>query len=516
MEELEWSAVYDDEGSIYYHNSRTDETSWEIPDKFNPPEEPNVKAEGDGNNTEGGGTWEKHVDESSGDVYYYNPTTEVTTWDKPEGYVEVEDDDTKEATEGDKAEEDKADNDDVKDTTITKQEEEEEALPSSPIGGPEDDGVGEEQEEEEEAVLPNSPIGRSHNDDDDDDERLPASPIGGDSDDDNGDNSPTKGSSSGAWEKHETDDGQVYYYNPDTEETTWDTPAGYDGDATTKGDDDDDDDDDKDADEKKAAVKKEEPVAQASDSNNKGSWEQLKDEEGNVYYYNSQTEVTQWDKPEDFDESATTAAVVADAASPKPEAAAKESDAKAPAKTSGWEKLQDDDGNVYYYNSQTEVTQWEAPDGFDESAVVAVSDKEDAAEEFSSSPKPAAETNDKAAAGGGGKWEKYTDEEGRTYYYNATSGETQWEAPEGFVDDGNDDDDDEKKADEGDEFQPSPTRSPSPMATDEEDDEKERVKEEPEPEPEPEIDPAVKRVMDAEEALNKPDSVLEPGMYSSH
>lgn len=46
-----------------------------------------------------------------------------------------------------------------------------------------------------------------------------------------------------------------------------------------------------------------------------------------------------------------------------------------------------------------------------------------------------------------------------------------------------------------------------------EDEEKEpEVEQEPEPEPEPEIDPAVKRVMDAEEALGKADSVMEPGM----
>ena len=31
------------------------------------------------------------------------------------------------------------------------------------------------------------------------------------------------------------------------------------------------------------------------------------------------------------------------------------------------------------------------------------------------------------------EWEEYQDEEGRTYYYNATSGETQWEAPTGNV-----------------------------------------------------------------------------------
>ena len=31
------------------------------------------------------------------------------------------------------------------------------------------------------------------------------------------------------WERYQSDDGQNYYYNTSTEETTWDKPAEFDG-----------------------------------------------------------------------------------------------------------------------------------------------------------------------------------------------------------------------------------------------------------------------------------------------
>ena len=33
----EWSAFYDDEGRLYYYNNETGESSWDEPEKFNPP-----------------------------------------------------------------------------------------------------------------------------------------------------------------------------------------------------------------------------------------------------------------------------------------------------------------------------------------------------------------------------------------------------------------------------------------------------------------------------------------------
>jgi len=370
-----------------------------------------------------------------------------------------------------------------------------------------------EQEEEEEEALPSSPIGGSESDDD---EALPKSPVGGgggDSDDDDDDDE--NENNNNVWEKHETDDGQVYYHNTETDETTWDVPEGYNQDEDDTNNEDvimEDADESSDKEETTAVDHDESQNATTTTTDEKkNAWEQVTDEQGNVYYYNSQTEVTQWEKPEDFDKTADTAVAVSAAANGDGEA-----EVEAPAENgdtaianNGWEMFQDDDGNVYYFNNQTEETQWHKPDGFDDSAVaVEASQKQKPDNEFSSSPPSASADGAHQAER---SWEKYKDDEGRIYYYNTTTEETQWEAPEGFVEKNNDDEDDYEE--KNDEFQASPVRPPSPMEDDnsEENDDERATKKEEEKEPEPEIDPVVKRVMDAEEALNKPDSVLEPG-----
>lgn len=58
-----------------------------------------------------------------------------------------------------------------------------------------------------------------------------------------------------------------------------------------------------------------------------------------------------------------------------------------------WQEVQDDQGRVYYYNSETQETSWENP-------------------EAASSV-----------------WKVYTTEEGKEYYYNETTGETTWDKP---------------------------------------------------------------------------------------
>ncbi|CAB9516905.1 TH1 protein [Seminavis robusta] len=454
-----WEKHYDeDEKKHYYSNTKTNETTWEKPDGFkeddDAQEEEKPDDDGERKPTSKSGVWEKHED-ADGSAYYYNTETEETSWEKPEGFVD--DDDDKKDHQTDKQA--------VKEEEEEAERMEEEALPKSPIGGVEE-------------------------------EALPKSPIGGADDDDDDNDNDEQTQSAGTWERHEDEEGREYYYNPKTDETTWDRPPGFQ--ESTKEDDDNDNDDD-------AAVKEEE-----EEEKPEGQWEKLTDDEGREYYYNATTDVTQWDKPDDFIEGA------AKPTSPKP--------AK---KASGWEKLTDEEGREYYYNAETDVTQWDKPDDYEEdegkgeppkpskssSGWEKLTDEEgreyyynattdvtqwekpdDYDEGSSSSPKPS-----KSSSG----WEKLTDDEGRAYYYNETTGDTQWDAPEGF------DDQDEKKADEDDEFQASPKREPSPMSVEEE------AEKEPEPEPEPEIDPVVKRVMDAEAALNKPDSVLEPGCTSN-
>jgi hypothetical protein len=66
-------------------------------------------------------------------------------------------------------------------------------------------------------------------------------------------------------------------------------------------------------------------------------WEQLRTENGSIYYENTKTNETQWDAPPGFPPG-----VVHD----------------------GWEQLRTENGSIYYENATTNETQWDAPPGF--------------------------------------------------------------------------------------------------------------------------------------------------------
>eukprot|EP00980_Cylindrotheca_fusiformis_P009116 scaffold1984_cov99-Cylindrotheca_fusiformis.AAC.1 len=103
-QEHEWSAFYDDEGRIYYHNEKSGESSWDAPEKFNPPphqdqaeaavsdqaatgaESLEALREGkDGQNS----SWVAYQTDE-GQEYYFNTETEETTWEKPADFYRDE------------------------------------------------------------------------------------------------------------------------------------------------------------------------------------------------------------------------------------------------------------------------------------------------------------------------------------------------------------------------------------------------------------------------------------------
>ena len=68
------------------------------------------------------------------------------------------------------------------------------------------------------------------------------------------------------WEQLKTEDGQTYYYNKETEETSWTLPEGEEAVVSTSG------------------------------------WQEYTTDDGRTYYYNESTGETTWDKPAEPEE----------------------------------------------------------------------------------------------------------------------------------------------------------------------------------------------------------------------
>jgi len=117
----------------------------------------------------------------------------------------------------------------------------------------------------------------------------------------------------------------------------------------------------------------------------------------------------------------------AEAASAQEEAEAQPDDGAGADDNAVWEAVQDDEGRTYYYNTASGESSWVAPPGFAGGAV-AVSAA--ASEQEPGGSEPAAGTTTEGQEGQQPqRWTGYKDDEGRTYYYNEATGETQWERP---------------------------------------------------------------------------------------
>jgi TH1 protein/WW domain len=322
-------------------------------------------------------------------------------------------------------------------------------------------------------------------------------------------------------------------------------------------------------------------------------WSAHYDDEGRLYYYNSVTEESAWEAPTDEGfhpppaEPPPVATVPAASADTEPAirtaevteppdsaaAAAAERAADVEEGTEGtsaaapaihtvetpWVAYKDEEGREYYYNLESGETQWDKPEHYkvapDEDAdedQVAPVNADDTTDSVTKSPVAAAledetsETNDAADTttadiSGDGEgavaattttavdtpWVAYKDEEGREYYYNLESGETQWDKPAHYKEAPEEDGEVQMAAatlDNGDGDDNSVTKSPTDTAAlkDDDDERSDNVDEtvessSPEPEQPAEeiIDPAMKRLQDAEAELNCPDSVLEPSCMTN-
>jgi hypothetical protein len=121
-EEEEWEAYEDDNGRTYYFNPSTGESRWEKPARYKYVEIPNKDEEASvtrspayENEEEEGEEAEDGRDESMDDAaavedcwieyqddqgrtYYYNTKTETTQWERPDGVLNIQKDDTVSST----------------------------------------------------------------------------------------------------------------------------------------------------------------------------------------------------------------------------------------------------------------------------------------------------------------------------------------------------------------------------------------------------------------------------------
>lgn len=438
----DWTEMTDPAtGGVYYYNTVSQETSWDRPEFSNAESvatEPNLAPEqteivdsnddqpevsgfevdlsqdavedrGQNNNTLPQ-HWVETVDQSSGQSYYYNTETEVTSWEMPRASPEPE-------------------NDIAEPSNHT-----EEVLEESP-------GMSEDPPTID--VGPNDDINELAN---------------------HGD-SETSGGMADDWvETVDPSTGDVYYYNVATQETSWEIPLSRkDAAAVVTESEDlgttfaDDEINEAEATLPTAAVEKGvEKVGTASD------WLEVSDSRipGEKYYVNTTTQETSWEKPavllaaeaarrgDSVPEvtSTSTPDVLLDppATTQLPESSMVQGEEKVPGVSSEWVAVTDEaSGQTYYYNNVTQETSWEQPQkGSQEpedtpgeraadNTMLILGARTDEPESTSTSIEASTENvaieevEDLPNA-----WVATLDESsGQTYYYNTITQETSWEKP---------------------------------------------------------------------------------------
>jgi len=172
-----------------------------------------------------------------------------------------------------------------------------------------------------------------------------------------------------SWEAVYDDNGQTYYYNSSTGETSWDRPFDM-------------------------------PNLDVTPSSSSNSlplnWKEVTDENGSIYYYNEVTFETSWTFPSSTEPSRSIADTII--------ITSMESSSSTDLPP-GWQEVTDENGNTYFYNTNTNETAWERP-----------SESKSISSSNSGSSLPAG-------------WQALVDENGTTYYFNEATNETSWDPP---------------------------------------------------------------------------------------
>jgi hypothetical protein len=192
-------------------------------------------------------------------------------------------------------------------------------------------------------------------------------------------------------------------------------------------------------------------------------WEECEAADGTPYWYNTQTAESVWDRPEDLE-----AVVPHDGGASRPgtgepggggargsraSRVSRTSRTSADGLTTGgggdavvWEVCEGDDGRMYYYNTSTGESQWEEP----REVAEARARGDEIGSLASGGSRPSTSGGLQQPDGPLPKaWEECVDDDGKTFYYNETTGVSTWERPDPDDDD-DDDDNDEIEEEAGD------------------------------------------------------------------
>ena len=152
-------------------------------------------------------------------------------------------------------------------------------------------------------------------------------------------------------------------------------------------------------------------------------WDAHETEEGETFYVQRGSGLTQWEQPSSFSSSS-------------PQHHTRDSTKLPP----DWDKHNDEEGRRYYSNNSTQESAWVPPEG---SIGGSASARDESVSGYSNPMKTTNTKNTAATAASKKKhharnstklppdWNKYNDDEGQRYYTNDKTQESSWDAPEG-------------------------------------------------------------------------------------
>jgi hypothetical protein len=422
-----WAEIEDpSSGQVFYYNSSTAETSWDIPtsdasrsDEVGAKHLHHQNLESDEGKTlnnkdvvvseqadsfrEGSAEsedlpdqWVESTDPQSGNTYYYNTVTEEVSWDTPRN---------------------------VSNTSESSKTED-----SSNI----------HQEAGSNLQANNGTRAEIVDNGDGNDDKI---------------NLPRSENLPDGWEEVEdSSSGQIYYYNADSEETSWERPFVEIVKSVEESVDDlkeyvEDDGSNMGGDAKNEDEDCDDPIAEDILP---AGWERVKDpSSGQIYYYNDGSGETSWDKPkanigeeEETDilgESIEETENIVDEDVANIDVDDNYDENAANDLPAGWEEVEDlSSGQIYYYHADSGETSWERPtagetkveDSVNEGTDIQVNNIEETKDVITDADNQDEDNNKNAVHDLSDGWEEVEDpSSGQIYFYHAESRETSWERP---------------------------------------------------------------------------------------